>query len=209
VLAVGLPLTAIVSAVLNLYARTHPGFVAASTIISDYLSVLYVLVAFIFIVMGARGLNSYTRGRPSFVHTQIIVVVVIVLGVIFCNLVAHAHQSLQASYHMSYSLVMLTFAIPYMYIWYMGLSAVAELYVYSKQLAGVLYRKGWNRVAFGLGTIITLDIALQYLNTLGNWLNSLSLAGLLGLLYVLLFLLAVGFIVVALGTKELMKIEEA
>jgi len=104
---------------------------------------------------------------------------------------------------------MFTFAIPNMYIWFLGLYAIAEIYAYSKQVAGVVYRKAWNRLALGLGSIIVLDITLQYLDTLSAWLNGLRLAGLLLLLYVLLFLLAGGFIVVALGTKDLMKIEEA
>ncbi len=209
VLALGLPLSSIISVAFTLIARVHPGFLAAGTIISNYLGVVYLLMAFIFIIMGARGLNAFSGSRPSFALTHMVVGAVIVLGVIFCDLIARAHHSLQTTYHMSYALVMLTFAIPYMYIWYMGLSAIAEMYVYSKQVAGVLYRKGWNRLTFGLGSIIAVDIALQYLSTLVTWLNGLSLAGLLGLLYVLLLLMAVGFIVVALGTKELMKIEEA
>lgn len=209
ILALGLPLNSIIGNALALYARTHPGFAAPATIISNYIGVAYPLAAFIFINSGTRGLNAFSREHPSFLLGNAVVLADIILGVIFCTLIAHAHHSLQNSYHMSSGLVMLTFAIPYMYMWFLGMYAVAEMYTYSQQLSGVLYRKAWDRLAFGLGTIIILDILLQYLGTLAAWLNSLTLAGVLGLLYVLLLLLAGGFIVVALGTKELMKIEEA
>jgi hypothetical protein len=130
------------------------------------------------------------------------------LGVVFCDLIAHSHHSLRASYHLSYGIVMLTLAIPYTYIWLLGLWAALEIYLYSRHVAGIVYRKSWNQLAFGLGAVIVLDIILQYLGTLSAWLSDLSLSGLLLLLYVLLFLLAASFIVVALGTKKLMRIEE-
>jgi len=207
-LALGLPLSTVISTALELLARQHPSFTAASIVIPNYFDILYVLVAFAYINMGARGLNALSRNRPGSAVGHIVVALNIVLGVIFCNLIARSHHSIAATYHLSYTLVMLTFAIPYMYVWFLGLYAIAEMYAYSKHLSGVVYRKGWNRLAAGLGSIIILDIALQYLNTLSTWLNDLNLASLLLLLYVLLFLLAGGFIVVALGTKDLMKIEE-
>jgi hypothetical protein len=207
-LALGLPLSTVIGSILTLIARQYPSFTIAATVIPNYFDIVYVLVAFAYINMGARGLNALSRNRPGFAIGHTVIAVVIVLGVIFCDLIARANHSITATYHLSSTLVMLTFAIPYMYIWFLGLYAIAEMYAYSKQLAGVVYRKGWNRLAAGLGSVIILDIVLQYLNTLSTWLNDLNLAGLLLLLYVLLFLLAGGFIVVALGTKDLMKIEE-
>jgi len=209
VIAIGLPVVSIVSGLLQLITRHYPGFTAAATIIPDYLTVIYALVGFIFICKAARGLGELSRTHLGFNMLNVVLFVVIVIGVVFCDLIAHSHASLRMVYHMPYELVMLTFAIPYMYIWFLGLFAIAEIYAYSKQVSGVVYRKGWDRLAFGLGSIIVLDILLQYLGTLSSWLNGLSLSGLLLLLYVLLLGLAGAFIVVALGTKELMKIEEA
>lgn len=207
--ALGLPLSSVLSSILTLIARQHPSLTTAATVIPNYFDILYVLVAFAYINMGARGLNALSRNRPNVAIGHVVVAIDIVLGVIFCSLIARSHHSILTSYHLSYTTVMFTFAIPYMYIWFLGLYAMAEMYAYSKQVAGVVYRKGWNRLAIGLGSIIILDITLQYLDTLYTWLIGLKLAGLLLLLYVLLLLLAGGFIVVALGTKELMKIEEA
>ena len=208
-LAIGLPAGSIISGTLTIIAQHHHEFTAASTIISNYISVIYPLVAFIIINKAARSLSEITKTRPGLAVLNTVTLTVIGLGVIFCDLIAHSRNNILTTYHMSYSLVMLTFAVPYMYVWFLGLFSIAEMYVYSKQVAGVIYRKGWNRLMFGLGSIIVIDILLQYLDTLSSWLNGLSLAGLLLVLYVLLIGLAAGFIVVALGTKELMKIEEA
>jgi hypothetical protein len=207
-LAVGIPLNSILSDVLTLFARHHPDFIATATVISNYTSVLYPLIAFIFISMGARGLIGIARVRVPLLATNITTLVAIILGVVFCDLIARAHHDLITTYHLSYSLVMLTLAIPYLYIWFLGLFAVVEIYLYSRHVAGIVYRHSWNELALGLGAIIVLDITLQYLGTLSSWLSGLSLSGLLLLLYVLLFLLAAAFIVVALGTKKLIRIEE-
>ena len=207
-LALGLPLGSILSDILGLIARHHPSFTAASIVIPNYFNVLCMFIAFAFINLGIRGLNSLSRNRPGFAFGHAVAALDIVLGVIFCSLIARSHHNIMTAYHLTPAMVMLTFAIPYMYIWFLGLYAIAEMYAYSKQVAGIVYRKSWNRLAIGLGSIIVLDIVLQYLNTLSSWLNGLNLAGVLLLLYVLLFLLAAGFIVVALGTKELMRIEE-
>jgi hypothetical protein len=110
---------------------------------------------------------------------------------------------------MSPELVMITLGIPYMYIWFLGMQAATELHAYSKGLVGIFYRRGWNLFISGIAAIIFTSILLQYLTTLSTWLTSLSLGWLLSLLYVLLLLLASAYIVVALGAKKLMKIEEA
>lgn len=209
VLAIGVPVSAIVSGILAAIARWHPEFAGTSTIISNYVSVIYLLVAFFLIYQAVRNLNEPYRSQPSTVANHAVVLIVITLGVIFCDLIARGHKTLMLSYHMSYSLVMLTLAVPYMYIWFLGLFAIVEIYEYSKRVAGIVYRRAWDRLALGLGSIIAIDILLQYLTTLYAWTAGLSLAGILLLLYVLLLLYAGGFIVVALGTKELMKIEEA
>lgn len=209
-LAIGLPISSLVTSLLTLLALRHPGLTSFSVILPHFIDIAYMLIAFLFFSAGVRGLGSLSKSRPGVIMTHSIVFVVIVLGVVFCNLITWAHDrhTLLASFHMSYSLVMLTVAIPYMFIWFLGLSSIAETYAYSKRVTGIVYRKGWNRLAFGLGSIIVLDILLQYLGTLYTWLNGLSLTSVLALLYVLLFLLAGGFIVVALGTRDLMKIEE-
>lgn len=209
VLAVGVPLASIISSTLALLARSHHSLDAAAAIIPNYISVLYPLIAFMFISVGTRKLSLIAKKRPSYVQANLVGLIVIILGVVFCDLIASSHHSIREAYHMSYSLVMLTLAIPYMYVWFLGFLSVVELYIYGTQVAGIVYRRSWRLLAMGLGSVIILDILLQYLDTMTSWLGDLSLSGLLLVLYVLLFALAASFILVAVGTQKLMKIEEA
>jgi hypothetical protein len=93
-------------------------------------------------------------------------------------------------------------------MWLLGFYALADLQAYSVKLRGILYRRGWQQLIGGLGSVILTSILLQYLTTLTSWITSLSLNGILLLLYGLLFLLAGAFIVLALGAQKLTKIEE-
>jgi hypothetical protein len=207
-LAIGFPLSSILSALLELIGRHQAGLATAAPIISHYLSVAYPLIAFILLSRGARGLTDISKLRLSLRTINVLGLSVIILGTFFCFLVAHSHHDIRESYHMSYGLVMLTLGIPYMYIWFLGLFSVTQIQQYSRNLTGILYRKSWNLVAGGLGSILVFSIIIQYLGTLSTWLTGLSLSWILLLLYALLLLLAASYIVVALGAKRLMKIEE-
>lgn len=207
-LAIGLPVIAIMSSILTIIASHHPSFTATSVIIQNYANIVFPLLAFIWISNGARGLSELTRTRPPFIVMHIIAVVALTLGIAFCCLIVSQHRELRLTYHMSPQLVMLTLGIPYIYIWSIGLQACAELLEYSRKVHGVLYRKAWIQFISGLAAIIFISILLQYLTTLYTWLNSLTLGAVLLLLYSLLLLLGGAYIVVALGAKRLTKLEE-
>lgn len=207
-LSIGLPITAVLSGVLSIIAAHNPGFAAPSVIINNYTGVVFPLLAMLWLSMGARGLGELAKTRLRLRLLNVIVLATIVLGVIFCCLVVQGHKQLRIVYHMSPELVMLTLGIPYMYTWFLGLYSAAELRTYSKKVAGVVYRKGWNLMIAGVLSLVFLSIMLQYLSTLTSWLASLTLYQILILLYVLLLFYIAAFIVFALGAKKLMKIEE-
>ena len=207
-LAIGLPTAAIVGGTLSIIAAHNPGFTATSTVISNYLSIVFPLLAFVWISRGAWGLSELSKARPSLRIFNLVVIAALLLGIIFCCLIVLDHTKLRATYHMSPELVMLTLGVPYIYMWFLGLFSVAELREYSRTVRGIVYRKGWRQLISGIASIIVLSIALQYLGTLSTWLTSLSLAWLLLLLYVLLLLLTGAYIVVALGAQRLTNIEE-
>lgn len=208
-LSIGLPISAIVSSLLTLLNHHLHGFDAVAIIVKNYANVAFPLAAFICISIGARGLSDLRKTRPRLLLINAVILAVIALGIIFCCLIVLNHRTLRTTYHMSPQLVMLSLGVPYMYLWFLGLQASTELHAYSKNVTGIVYRKGWNTFIAGLAAIILTSILIQYLTALSTWLTSLTLGWLLLLLYALLILLASAYIVVALGTKELMKIEEA
>src|SRR5262249_52931667 len=124
VLAIGLPIGAIVSGILTYIAAHHAGFTPASVVISNYLGLIYPLIAFLLISRGAWGLSELSRARPSLRIVHLVVATTILLGVVFCCLIVAGHTELRATYHMSPKLVMLTLGAPYMYIWFLGLFSV-------------------------------------------------------------------------------------
>jgi len=209
ILAVGLPATAILSNVLSLIATHHRSFTATSAIVNNYASLVSPLGAFLCISIAARGLSDQARTRPRLRFINAVILIVLVIGIVFCCLIVSNHHQLRTIYHLSPQLVMLTLGLPYMYIWFLGLQACAELQEYSHHLAGIVYRKGWNLLISGLVATIFVSIILQYLAASSRWLLSLGLGSLLLLLYALLLLLGGAYIVVALGANKLTRIEEA
>lgn len=208
-LSLGLPITALLSSVLSIIAAHHLAFAASSVVINNYTGIVFPLLAMLWLSLGARGLGNLAKTRPHLLLFNVVVLVTIVLGVVFCCLVVAGHKQLRLVYHMSPELVMLTLGIPYMYTWFLGLYSASELQAYSQKVAGVVYRKGWNLMIVGVLSFVFLSIILQYLSTLTTWLASLTLYEVLLLLYVLLLLFIAAFIVFALGARKLMKIEEA
>jgi hypothetical protein len=103
--------------------------------------------------------------------------------------------------------VLLTIVVPYIYSWYLGLLAAYELHIYTKKVKGIIFRKSWNTVAFGIVWIIISSIMLQYFATVSAKLNDFSLQTVMLLIYSLLPIIAVGYVLVAIGAKRLTKIE--
>lgn len=208
-LALSLPLSSIASSMFTFITTHNPQFRSTGVVLSNYLSALLPLLGFLCISMGARRLTILAKARPRLLATDLAVLIVIILGIVFCCLIVGDKSNLQSAYHLSPELLMLTLGVPYMYTWFLGLFSVVELYTYSQRVGGVVFRKGWWLLISGLASVIVCTILIQYITTLSTWLNSLSLGGILLLLYVLLFLLSLAYIVVALGAKQLTKIEEA
>lgn len=206
-LVLWLPISSIVSSALNYVAVRHPGSLGATVIINHYVGMVLPLVGYVFIGAGARGLSRLSRQRPSFLATNALSILLIYISLVYIRLVATTHPRAVA-YHLSIWPLLLTLVAPYIYMWSVGAMAAYELFIYSRQGPGLLYRKYWRLLAFGFGWLIVTSIAFQFLTTLTPRLQNLSLNALLLLIYVLLILLSVGFVLIALGTRKLQKIEE-
>lgn len=206
-LALWLPVSSVTSAVLNFVALRHPSLLPASTIIDNYISLIFPLGGFIFISLGARGLSLLVRQRPSYRATNAGAIILIYTSLIYYRLVATTDQR-SAVYHMSIWLILTTLVAPYVYMWAIGLRAAYEIYQYRQKVPGLFYRRSWNLLALGLGWLVVTSIIFQYLTTLSAHLMRLNIYWLLALVYALLLILSVGFVLIALGTKKLQRIEE-
>jgi hypothetical protein len=134
--------------------------------------------------------------------------ILVVVGVFYSYLVVNTDNRLLSLYHLPLVVVLLTLVIPYIYMWYTGLLAAYKLYLYRQKVAGIVYRKSWGMLAFGISVIIGIQIVLQCIVTLTTQVNKLSLGWLLIFIYALLILIAIGYALIARGAKDLQKIEE-
>jgi len=202
-----LPINSTVSAILNYIAHRHLGFVPAAAIIENYVNLVLPLAGVILISLGARGLSEIVKQRPTYRAISILAAVLIYTGLVYYRLVATtAHRS--SIYHMSIWLILLTLVAPYIYMWFMGLLATYEILNYRLKVAGIVYRKSWGMLAFGIGWLVVTSIGVQYLTTLSARLMHLSIYWILVIVYSLLLVYSVGFVLIALGARKLQKIEE-
>ncbi len=114
----------------------------------------------------------------------------------------------KASFYLPSWLIVSTIIVPYAYAWYMAFTASYNLRFYSTNVKGVVYRKSLRTLAAGINIVIINTILLQFLSAQTPRLNKLNLAPLLGLVYVLLISIGIGFAVVAIGAKKMKRIEE-
>jgi hypothetical protein len=202
-----LPISTTVSSVLSFIAMKHPGFLPASIIISNYVSLSIPFLGFIIINAAVRKLNIMAGQYPPARATNLIVLLLIYVGLIYYHFVAST-QNRSLVYHMPIWVILTTLAAPYMYMWFMGMQAVYDLSQYRRKAPGIVYRRSWARLGLGLGWLLVLSISFQYLSTLGAHLAHLSIYWLLAVIYSILLVLAVGFLFIADGARKLQKIEE-
>jgi hypothetical protein len=209
VLAWWLPIVSTISALLGLLSRWYPHLLAGTVIISNYLSLLCPLTAFWLICRGSRRLSELSHQRPNQNSIHIMAFALILGSIIYGYLVATAREHLWTIYHMPVWIVLLTLVVPYVFTWYLGLIAAFDLHVYTGKVKGLIYRKGWTQVALGIAWIIVTIIILQYISAVSARVGNMSLGWVLLLVYAILGVMAVGYILIALGAKKLMRIEEA
>ena len=206
-LVMWLPISSTISAIFNFVTIKHMGFMPAAKIIENYVGLILPLAGFVYISMGARKLSELVNQRPSYIATNVLALFLTFIGIIYVHLVATT-QNRNLIYHMPLWLIQITIVAPYIYMWFMGLLAVYEIYQYRQKVKGILYKRSWGLMSLGLGSLIVVTIGLQYLTTLSSHLIKLSIYGILAIIYALLVMIAVGFVLIAGGTRKLQRIEE-
>ena len=216
ILAIGLPITSILSSLSNFLTVDSPDLIPATTIIRNYVSILIPLAAFWFIYKGSQQLTKVaSRRKKQSRHNDSVAMLTAFLAVFYTYLIFQNPNrevpdgdAWRATYYLPDLLVLFTIILPYLYIWLLGFRAVLNISTYMSSVKGVLYKQMLGHLAKGLTGIILISIVLQLLVNFGSLFRSMSLAPLLGIIYLLLTAMAVGYVYVAAGAKRLQKIEE-
>jgi hypothetical protein len=216
ILGLSLPINTIISKVLSLTTLQHDTSQAFSTIITTHLSVLTYLFGFFFLFQGSRALlKSVKKARLHKNHVLAVAAVLVVIAipyiiVILMNpsrIVAVAPATV-ATYYMSDWLIIMTIVIPYIVVWALGFYTTLLLHTYHQKVGGKIYRASLSKLDRGFFIVIASSILLQFLTSATTSLSGWGLGALLILVYVLLAIIAAGYILIALGAKGLAKLEE-
>lgn len=105
-------------------------------------------------------------------------------------------------------LIVLTIVIPYLITWTVGGLAILNIRSFAMDVPGKIYRRSFNNITYGLLTIILLGIGLQLLTQAATVFADSSLKVILLLVYLIILIMAAGYLYLARGARQLTDIEE-
>jgi hypothetical protein len=213
--ALWLPLSALINATGGLVLSHRPALDHTVIPFENYANLVILIPAFVYIYLGARLLVLTVRGIVPVV-SQRTTLFFIAFSAFYSFITLEdaarripADPATPASYYMADWLIVLTIVIPRLLMWYLGVQGVQFIRQYRRKVPGVIYSSALQRLAIGLGVTTLMIILLRLLQSLMNPLSHLSLAVLFLLVYALFAGLAVGYVLIAKGARQLQRIEEA
>lgn len=203
------PLNSAVSSGLSYLAQRNPDLLPVTTITRNYLALALSLIAFFFIGKGATSLAKLVRKRTITVNRDIWTAAAIVVSCVFTWLIISQHTGGSTdAYFLPDWLIILTIAIPYLYIWYRGALAAYCIYYYHQNVKGAIYKRALVYCAAGIATVISTSVFIQFILVFAERLNRLQLTPVLLIIYFLILLYAMGYGLIAKGAKKLKTLEE-
>lgn len=215
ILAIGLPVAAILGNLLTFVGRTYPNYLALSTVTGVYIDMMIGVLGMTKIHNGAQELVEIADEGAKTKPAYIVMIFIAIIGTVYTYLTMTnpARQfpnpnTGRAAYYLPDWLLILTVILPYLYIWYSGLKAAYYIAYYRRNVNGLLYRSALANVARGIVAIIISRIFLRFLTSMNTLVSTWSLKYLLVVIYILILIIGIGYGLVARGAKKLKKIEE-
>lgn len=215
VLALGLPISSLTSTALSYASRTNEGLIPTAVIVNNYVSMLVALVAFAYILRGAKALAEVTGRKFLVKNRRMYDAVYVALAAAYSYAVLNSDYKTepapgtnQASYYLPDWLIVTTLLVPYLAAWYAGLLANAQLGFYRRNVKGTLYKSALGYLVAGIMTVVITSVIIQLFSLFGAEIADLSLGALLVVIYALIAVIAAGYLFIAMGAKRLNKLEE-
>lgn len=211
-----LPVSSLLSNAASFLYHKYPAWTPEIIITRNYISLAVILVMVYLVWTGSKVLISTLKPRQREIgNYRLIYVVPVVMSVIFAYLVLfdtaknNPPSSIGvAAYYLPDWLLLTTIVIPYALVWLLGVQAAVNIHVYAGRVKGILYKGALGLLAKGLAVSIVSLLLIRYLSSLVTWLSTLTLKPILALLYLLIFVIGVGAVLIAVGARRLQKIEE-
>lgn len=212
-LAYSLPITAIISLLLFTVENSSQVLKPTAVILSNYMNLIVPLIGFILLGYSARRLSQLSKTRMDSKLANKIGAVFIVLGLVYGYFTISAINldsitSTQNVYFLPIWVVVISLIVPYLYSWFVGLLAAFEMIFYAKNSKGLLYRQALSYVGYGIATVIVSSIFVQFLESISATSNTSSINYIFATAYFSEIILAAGYILIAIGSNKLKRIEE-
>jgi len=209
-----LPLSSIVGDLVTEYYQSHASATADLVRLNNYFNVLILLPGFWLVKKGSSQLLQIIK-KPVNMAPDLVMFAYIVISALYVFLVLHdsarylpAHNVSVASYYEPDWLIITSLVIPRLLAWFWGFQAVNNILTYRANVKGKLYQRALNDLAKGLAGILVITILLRGLQSLTVLLSKWNLGVLLAVIYLLLIIMAIGYAFIAVGAKNLQKLEE-
>ncbi len=213
-LTLWLPLSTIIANFFSQFYGSHHGVTANLIRLNNYLFLILLFVGFLLVNRGTNKLLVLVK-KPAWLAKQSVVIVYIIFAALYILLTLHdSARALPtktvavASYYEPDWLIVVSLVIPRLIYWFLGVQAVQNIYTYRQKVRGKLYKQALNYLTIGLAGVLVMTISLRCLQSLAAPLAQLSLGLLLGLVYALLILIAISYVFIAKGAKQLQQLEE-
>ena len=213
--AVWLPISAITSTALSNAVKNNPDQIHYFVWLNLFASLLLLSYGFYYVYTGSRKLvymvknRHYTRIQHlcSAIFAGLVVLYIFVIFQDPSRQFASGEVD-RATYYLPDWLIVSAVLIPRLIMWTAGLLAVYNLYLYRKNVKGFIYKRALKNLAFGFSVVVLTIIGLRYLESASSYLVDASLGALLMLYYAILVVMAVGYIYIARGARNLQRLEE-
>ena len=213
-LALWLPLSALTGTVLNAVQVIHPMLIPLTVYVNNFLNIVFLLVTFIILARGSKQLLRIITAHELAMPT-IVLAIFVSFSALYTYLVlsdpARLAPTVQipiATYYLPDWLIVLTVIIPRLITWYIGIRATYNLYAYQKRVAGRIYRRSVYNLAVGLLWVSVTIMVLRCFQSLAVLFSGRSLAVIILIIYALLAVISIGYILIALGARRLLRIEQ-
>jgi hypothetical protein len=207
VLAMSLPISTILSSTMRYIASIDSQFVTVGALVNRYTTILFSLVAFYLLRKGAKKLQAVAHVKQYSSSYLIPLVISIALGCVYIFVMVRDPDS-ETIHHVPVSVAIATVILPYVFVWFLGLRAAQLLYAYQQHVAGELYQQALRFLAFGVFFVIVSSVLFQGLSYITSAFENAALLPLIGIVYLLLGTIALGYVLIARGASKLKKIEE-
>lgn len=206
-------ISTVFSALLPFYTSS-PGY-KALVVIRDHIPVAISLASYYLLYRGSDQLRqvakfeTWTRGAAIAMVAFIVFAYAFVLEFTRFQAPPITATSASAMTVLPQNILLFSLVLPFLLAWFLGILATINIFKFSLSVKGKLYRLALKDLIKGLWFVIVLSMLIQLLTLSDKYILSLKAPALLGLIYILLILYALGFVFIRDGAKRLSRLEAA